>query len=177
MMRSRLVPTLLLVGPLCACASDPKPPPAAPSGPVTNPAIQPQPKPAEPLPETVSKIKVDEKIRAVCGISRDEAHFAFDSARLRANDLGVFKKLASCFTVGPLAGRQMLLVGRADPRGGSEYNFILGDHRAQSVARALLDLDVKDSQIHTSSRGEMDAQGTDEASWAEDRRVNIKLYN
>jgi outer membrane protein OmpA-like peptidoglycan-associated protein len=71
----------------------------------------------------------------------------------------------------------MLLIGRADPRGGQEYNFVLGDQRAQSVAQALLSLDVDEAQIHTSSRGELDATGKTPTGWAEDRRVNIKLHN
>jgi hypothetical protein len=32
-------------------------------------------------------------------------------------------------------------------------------------------------QATTSSRGEMDAKGSDERSWAEDRRVDILLAN
>jgi peptidoglycan-associated lipoprotein len=80
-----------------------------------------------------------------------------------------------CFASGPLEGRQMKLVGRADPRGSEEYNMTLGQHRADSVMKYLESRSVAKRMMASSSRGAMDAVGTDEPSWARDRRVDILL--
>jgi peptidoglycan-associated lipoprotein len=74
-----------------------------------------------------------------------------------------------------LTGRALNLVGRADPRGDSEYNMVLGSQRASAVSSALESLGLASAQISASSRGEMDAKGTDEATWADDRRVDVRL--
>ena len=47
--------------------------------------------------------------------------------------------------------------------------------RADSVAKYLFDKGLDKKQAATTSRGAMDAKGTDEPSWALDRRVDIML--
>jgi peptidoglycan-associated lipoprotein len=118
-------------------------------------------------------IAVSEDVRRACGISDAEAYFAFDSAYVRPNDRMVLDKLAKCFDSGPLKGRTMQLVGHADPRGDDNYNLALGGSRADSVKKFITGEGLSSSKVMTSSRGEMDATGTDEASWARDRRVDI----
>ena len=124
---------------------------------------------------TMSQIAISEDIRAACGISDGDAYFAFDSAQVRSQDRSTLDKLAKCFETGPLQGREMLLVGHADPRGTADYNMVLGDYRAQSVRHFLSTLGLKASRMEISSRGEMDAKGYNEATWAFDRRVDVKL--
>ena len=51
----------------------------------------------------------------------------------------------------------------------------LGDNRAEAVKAYLVGLGVSGDKIRTSSRGELDASGTDEAGWAIDRRVDIEV--
>lgn len=164
---------------LVACGSDPKPPPAAPSGNTQAPVAQPQPAPPPPQkPDddpTKSQINISDEIKKACGISDSEAHFAFDSARVQAKDAAVLEKLAQCFASGPLKGRQMRLVGHADPRGEAEYNMVLGGKRADNVMNFLAQKGLPSNQMSTTSRGELDATGTDEATWALDRRVDIML--
>jgi peptidoglycan-associated lipoprotein len=87
----------------------------------------------------------------------------------------VLQKLATCFKDGPLKGRSMLLVGHADPRGDDEYNLVLGGRRADGVRGMLMKYGLGKDRITTSSRGEMDASGTEPESWAKDRRVDVKL--
>ena len=79
------------------------------------------------------------------------------------------------FATGPLAGKNMGLVGHADPRGESEYNMLLGERRATNVGSAISQEGLDQSKIRTSSRGEMDARGYDEPSWAQDRRVDVMI--
>jgi len=99
--------------------------------------------------------------------------FDFDQAEILDTDHAVLDKLAECVTTGPLKGHALHLVGRADPRGEEEYNMALGSSRASSVGRYLESLGVPRDQLTQSSRGKLDATGTDEASWQLDRRVDI----
>jgi len=110
-----------------------------------------------------------------CGLADDDAHFAFDSAHVVANDRRMLRTLADCFVSGPLRGRQMSLVGHADPRGSDDYNLALGGRRADSVKGIMVAETMISSRVSTTSRGAMDATGTDEVSWANDRRVEIFL--
>jgi peptidoglycan-associated lipoprotein len=160
-----------------ACGSDPKPPPAAPT-PVVQP---PPPPPPEPPPQKPgddprqSVINVSDEIMAACGITAAEAKFAYDSAKVQRGDQPVLNKLVLCFTTGKLSGRTMRLVGHADPRGEAEYNMVLGGKRADNVKSYLTSQGLADRQAETTSRGEMDATGTDEKGWSEDRRVDVIL--
>jgi peptidoglycan-associated lipoprotein len=166
---------LALLVPLAACSNPPPPvAPAAPPTPVAA-AAAPAAKPADnPGP---TEIYVADSIRKACGITDTEAHFAYDSAQLRAADSPVIQKLAQCFTSGPLTGRSMSLVGHADPRGEAEYNLALGGHRADSVKSAMISARLDESKIITTSRGELDASGSDEPGWQKDRRVDVQLVN
>jgi peptidoglycan-associated lipoprotein len=162
---------------LFACGSDPKPPPAAPAGETAAPTATAEPAPAEKAGDEPSKsqIRIDDAIKKACGITDAEAYFGFDSANIQQRDHDVLGKLARCFIDGPLKGRTMRLVGHADPRGESEYNLVLGGKRADAVKGFLSEKRLPDSQVETTSRGEMDATGTDEEGWVQDRRVDVVL--
>lgn len=128
-----------------------------------------------PKSETASHVTLSDEIKRACGISDEDAYFAFDSAHVDGHAQNVLRKVAVCFESGPLAGRSMRLIGRADPRGDDEYNMVLGEHRAAAVKSALDGLGLKPDRISTTSRGELDARGVDEAGWAKDRRVDVML--
>ncbi|HEY8946677.1 MAG TPA: OmpA family protein [Polyangiaceae bacterium] len=164
---------------LGACGSDPVPPPQAPPpAPPVAEAPPPPPAPAQVDDQpNKSNINISDEIRRLCGISDAEAHFAFDSANVRDTDRAVLKKLADCFATGPLKGRRMNLVGHADPRGDDEYNRVLGQKRADNVGNVISQLGLSNSMIATTSRGEDEARGTDEGTWAQDRRVDVVLAN
>jgi peptidoglycan-associated lipoprotein len=99
--------------------------------------------------------------------------FEFDKSELLPADVEVLSKIAECFVSGPMKGTNMALVGRADPRGTSKYNDALGMRRAASVEDYLVKAGMDASTIERSSRGKRDAVGTDEATWAVDRRVDV----
>ncbi len=168
--------SLLVVG-LSACGGGEEP--KTPEPPMT---AEPAPAPA-PAPMQTEKdddgsggnINISPDILKACGISNAEAHFAYDSARIQQGSAPVLDKLAQCFSSGNLAGRTMRLVGHADPRGDEEYNMVLGGRRSDSVKTYLVRAGLKDEQAESTSRGEMEATGTDEAGWAKDRRVDIVL--
>jgi len=155
-----------------ACAST-KPNVPATSAPV---ATNPEARTALPNPPPTSgTISVSADIRSACGISDEDAYFAFDSASLESRDISPLDAIARCFTTGPLKGRSMRLVGHADPRGASEYNLVLGQRRADSVEGYFDHHGVTRSRVETTSRGSMDATGKDEAGWTRDRRVDVML--
>lgn len=169
---------LVVLGLAVACGSEQKPPPAAPTGPTVAPVAAPAPAPTAEKPDddaTKGQINISDEIRKACGITDAEAFFDYDSANVQAGAKAVLTKLAKCFTEGPLKGRKMSLVGHADPRGEEEYNMVLGGKRSENVKKSLVGVGLPDAQASTTSRGEMDATGTDEAGWAKDRRVDIVL--
>jgi peptidoglycan-associated lipoprotein len=166
---------LLAAVPLVACGGDKPPvnsPAAASSGPTTATNRLPPNPPDSPQ---ASAVRISDEIVKACGISAPDAYFAFDKANLRSEDVKTLDQLTTCFTSGPLKGRLMKLVGHADPRGGSDYNMTLGQSRADAVKDYIVDHGMDKSKTDSSSRGAMDATGTDEPSWARDRRVDIML--
>ncbi len=120
-------------------------------------------------------IHIADEILRACGIPDADAYFPFDSSRLDGKDLGPLNAVATCFSTGPMKGHSMKLIGRADPRGEVDYNMTLGQARADSVQKYVVNKGVDRSMAQSTSRGAMDATGTDEAGWARDRRVDIML--
>jgi len=124
---------------------------------------------------TASAVRISDEIVRACGISAPNAYFAFDSDHVRDDDAHVLEQVATCFSTGPLKGRTLKLVGHADPRGGSEYNDTLGQKRADSVKDYIVGKGMEKSKAESTSRGAMDATGTDDPTWARDRRVDVML--
>ncbi|MEO8878259.1 MAG: OmpA family protein [Polyangiaceae bacterium] len=122
-------------------------------------------------------INVSDEIRKACGIDDSDRapKFDFDSSQLSSNDRDVLAQLAKCLTTGPLKGRAVELVGRADARGETEYNMNLGASRAKSADDYMAGLGVATTQMSLTSRGALDATGHDEATWRHDRRVDVNL--
>jgi peptidoglycan-associated lipoprotein len=173
------IPLSILVLALTAgCAKKPATTPAArsPEPPIqTTTAARPSPS----VTPTTSNVGLDSELARTCRIvvsTVDEApKFDFDSTALTPQDRDVLAQVAKCVTTGPLRGRALRLVGRADARGETEYNFTLGDHRAGSVRSYLRGLGVDDRRLSETSRGKLDATGHDEDGWRRDRRVDIML--
>ena len=71
--------------------------------------------------------------------------------------------------------RHVVIEGHTDERGGREYNLALGQRRSEAVRRALGLLGVPDSQVEAVSFGKEKpaAPGSDEASWAKNRRAEL----
>jgi peptidoglycan-associated lipoprotein len=163
---------------LAACGSEPPPPAQAPTAappPPPPPVATAAPNPKPDDNPNKGNIVISDEIKRLCKISDTEAFFAFDSANVRPQDHVVLKKLADCFATGPLKGKRMRLVGHADPRGDEEYNRVLGQRRADNVKNAISAEGLAAAQMETVSRGEDDANGTDDIGWAKDRRVDIVL--
>jgi peptidoglycan-associated lipoprotein len=124
---------------------------------------------------TASNVSISDEIRSKCGISDADAYFSFDSSHLTTSDRTPLDLVAKCFSSGPLAGHTVKLVGRADPRGESDYNITLGQSRADAVGLYLDGHGMSKGKTQSTSRGAMDASGTNENGWQRDRRVDVML--
>jgi peptidoglycan-associated lipoprotein len=170
----RTASVLIILGAALANGcSDPPPPPKAPTPPKK---VEAPPKPEKKAVDDDSEpapVRIDDKIAKMCSLP--SSHFDFDSAQVSDAARGMLDALADCFVGGPAKGKGMRIVGHADPRGETEYNFALGQRRAGAVASYLMKKGLGEDRIATSSRGEIEATGTDEAGWARDRKVEVFL--
>lgn len=104
-------------------------------------------------------------------------YFDFDSAEVRADFTDIVARHA--LVLANDSSIRVRLEGHADERGSREYNIGLGERRSQSVRRMLMIQGASAAQISTVSFGEERpvALGSDEDSWAQNRRVEIKYTN
>lgn len=108
-------------------------------------------------------------------LSRRSVYFDFDSYNVSSEYRDLV--LAHAAYLRENSHARVLLQGNTDERGSREYNLALGQRRADSVKRIMLLSGVRDDQVEAVSLGEEKprALGSDEASWAENRRTDI-LY-
>lgn len=105
------------------------------------------------------------------GACFERVYFDFDDAQLTERARTALQRTAECLRR-EVSGR-VVLMGHADPRGSVEYNLALGHRRAQSVMNYLVALGVPDARLAASSVGSEYAEGSDEETWARDRRVEF----
>jgi peptidoglycan-associated lipoprotein len=182
MRRMKTMTLLLALVAAAACGHD-KPKVAEPTPP---PAATPAPQPDKPAPVVAKDTQVSPglalsgDIAQLCGIktaapTKANPQFDYDKDELTPEDRAVLDQLATCLTTGALKDKAVALIGRADPRGTEEYNLGLGSRRAASVSQYLGRLGVKEPQMAVTTRGALEATGTDESGWKQDRRVDIQL--
>ena len=104
-------------------------------------------------------------------------YFDFDQSEVRADDQATLERHANRLANDSRAS--IRLEGHADERGSREYNIGLGERRSQAVRRILLIQGASAGQISTVSFGEERpaAFGSDEESYAQNRRVEIRFVN
>lgn len=105
------------------------------------------------------------------GCQYEAVLFGFDADALDQAARNSVEANVRCMNERQATGVQ--LTGHCDPRGTEEYNLALGDRRARGVMQYMVSLGVSASNINASSMGEEMARGTDESSWARDRRVEF----
>ncbi len=160
---------------------------AKPVGP-TSTTGEATPPPADTTTKSPPAITADQKVSPGISISGDIATmcgikplanvnptFDYDKDELTSDDRNILQQLATCMMTGPLKDKAVALIGRADPRGTEEYNLGLGSKRASSVGSFLSHLGVQAPQLAVTTRGALDATGTDEAGYKTDRRVDVQL--
>lgn len=173
---------LLLLSVVAGCSHDAKPAATA-----SAPVPAPEPSSETTVTSAVStttipaspSLSVSDELAKKCDLRLGDPatapKFDFDRSDLDTRDHEVLDEISDCITSGPLAGHKLLLIGRADPRGTTDYNLALGARRAHEVAAYFELTGVQATQLKESSRGALDASGSDEASWQTDRRVDLLL--
>jgi len=101
----------------------------------------------------------------------ESVYFGFDSSDLDPKAKEVLARDQKCAQ--EKGAKSLRVVGMTDPRGTEEYNLALGDRRARNAARYLSALGTPEPES-TSVGAEM-AKGSDEDSWAHDRRTEVQL--
>jgi len=103
-------------------------------------------------------------------------YFAFDSSNLDAQAQQVLEGNAQYLQLNPTLTVQV--EGHCDERGTREYNYALGQRRADSVREYLIQRGIEPTRLNPISYGEDRpvAPGSGEEAWAQNRRVQFMSY-
>ena len=101
----------------------------------------------------------------------DRILFETDRFNVDAEDQAVLQRQAQWLAQYP--GTRAIVEGHAHERGTRDYNLALGERRANSAKNYLTSIGVDASRIQTVSYGKErpSALGSDEQSWAQNRRA------
>ena len=103
-------------------------------------------------------------------------HFAYDSFVLPPQEVSKIDDVAKFLAAN--MDRVVNIDGHCDERGSNEYNLSLGEQRAQSVRKYLLDTGIDASRVQTRSFGKEKPldPGHNEGAWAKNRRGEFIVY-
>jgi peptidoglycan-associated lipoprotein len=104
-------------------------------------------------------------------VMSDTIHFALDQYDIDPTSRQILDTQVAWLTKWP--DRRITIEGHADERGTREYNLALGDRRANAAKNYLAARGINPARITTISYGKERpiALGSDEASWAQNRRA------
>ncbi|WBH15791.1 peptidoglycan-associated lipoprotein Pal [Sphingomonas radiodurans] len=110
-------------------------------------------------------------------VTSDTINFGLDMIDIDATARGILDSQVTWLSQYPNV--RVTLEGHADERGTREYNLALGDRRANSAKNYLVARGVSPSRITTISYGKERplALGSDEESWAQNRRAVTVVLN
>jgi peptidoglycan-associated lipoprotein len=116
-----------------------------------------------------------EELRKKEGIKLSNVYFTFDDFSLDEQAKGTLVENAAWLMNN--VQRKIMSEGHCDERGTEEYNIALGERRAKSAKRYLINLGVKHSQLSTISYGEEKPAdpGRNEEAWAQNRRAHFVI--
>jgi len=102
-------------------------------------------------------------------------YFDFDDSAIRADQVERIENNGDFLKKNPAI--KIRIEGNCDPRGTKEYNLALGERRAQSAKKYLVNLGVDEERMNTISWGEekLLLYGHDEISWAQNRRDDFVI--
>ena len=102
-------------------------------------------------------------------------YFDFDSSTIREDQ--VSSAISNADYLKENSDVKVRIEGNCDPRGTNEYNMALGERRALSAKKYLVDLGVDASRLTTISFGEEKIllHGHDELSYAQNRRDDFVI--
>ncbi len=102
-----------------------------------------------------------------------DIHFDYDKYDIRQNDIPTLKKVASALQKYPKL--RVIVEGHCDDRGTNEYNFALGQKRANAAKQYLVSLGIPSTKIEIISYGEEKPLCTEqnETCWQRNRRAHF----
>ena len=105
----------------------------------------------------------------------DTVNFDFDSAELSVSGRSTLNRQSAFLSVN--ADLTIVIEGHADERGTREYNLALAERRATAVRDYLVAKGINSARVRTVSYGKERpaVSGSDEASWAKNRRATTVL--
>ncbi|NMC42625.1 MAG: peptidoglycan-associated lipoprotein Pal [candidate division Zixibacteria bacterium] len=150
----------------CSCRGKQAPPVEQPTPVDTTPT--PPPPPPPPPPQEPATPKVMESDFMI-------VYFDYDKSNIRTDQRVALDKNAEILKGNPDINIEV--EGHCDERGTVEYNIALGDRRAQSVKKYLIDLGISADRIKTISYGKERpaVPGTGEEVWAKNRRAAFRI--
>ncbi len=112
---------------------------------------------------------------AVKGMLATMIHFDFDRSNIRPEDAAILDSKIPLLQANPAV--RVRISGHCDERGSDEYNLALGNRRAASAKRYLVNQGIDASRIDIVSYGEERpiAMGSDEMAWSQNRRAEFEI--
>jgi peptidoglycan-associated lipoprotein len=168
---NRLAITLIATGALALSACAKKAPEQLPPAPQPTDSVTPAPTgPAGAIPGTQAHFK------SVIG-TQDTIYFDTDKYDIDSQDAAALRSQAQYLQ--QYANARATIEGHADERGTRDYNLALGERRANSAKNYLVSLGVSPDRVNTVSYGKERpiALGSDESSWAQNRRAVTVVMN
>ncbi|GAO39980.1 putative peptidoglycan-associated lipoprotein [Sphingomonas changbaiensis NBRC 104936] len=155
-----MVATALIA--VAGCAK--KPPKELPPAPQETPAAE-APPPAQMGPVPGSEAHF------LANVASDRVFFDTDKSDIDAPSQATLRSQAAYLRQYPNV--RVTIEGHCDERGTREYNLALGERRANAAKNYLASLGIDPSRLNTISYGKErpEALGSDEASWAKNRRA------
>src|SRR5690606_28536856 len=104
-------------------------------------------------------------------------NFDYNESNVRSEDQGNLDRKAAIMQVNP--SLRIRVSGHADERGSDEYNLALGNRRAASAKRYLVNKGIDAARIDVISFGEERplASGSNESAWAQNRRDEFEIVS
>lgn len=102
-------------------------------------------------------------------------YFDFDSSDIREDQISRIQVNADFLNENPDV--KIRVEGNCDSRGTNEYNMALGERRALTAKKYLMNLGIAEPRLTTISYGEerILLHGHDELSWAQNRRDDFVI--
>ncbi|MCD4654195.1 peptidoglycan-associated lipoprotein Pal [bacterium] len=144
--------------------TEPLPPTAIPTNtPIPAPTVVPTPS-----PEELRMMKIEEARGA---LSNESIYFDYDRALLSEDARGVLAEKAAYMINNP--DIQVTIEGHCDERGSNEYNLALGERRAATARKYLVNFGVPELNVETVTFGEERpvCRESTESCWKLNRRA------
>ena len=164
---TRLMAATALIA-VAGCVSKPKEIAQLPPSEKPPVVAEPAPMPAQPVTDTVVPGSAADFKRTA---QSDTIHFAYDMFDIDDESRAILDSQAAWLTRFPQV--RATVEGHCDERGTREYNLALGERRANAAKNYLVAKGVDPSRLTVVSYGKERpvALGSDEASWAQNRRA------